>query len=134
MSINFPSIGFFDALMEQTAEGSDALEDVGDDDILFAADVEGNMFMVEFADRACVAVALGGNPNDMEFVLAGAIESWIKLLSATEDAEEFASLLHRDGIVSVACADDACYERFSELLPTLRKFFGGARSFNWAAS
>jgi hypothetical protein len=135
MPVTFPSIEFLQALMSEAAEGAEALASLGDEEILFAIDVDGRMFVIEFADRACVAVALSGNPNDMDFVLTGSQASWLDLLAVAVDEEKFRSLLRVGGPVEPVCAEEEeGLQRFELAFSALRTFFSGARSFDWSAS
>jgi hypothetical protein len=133
MSTVFPSIEFFTALMEQVPDGSGALEAVGDDDILLSAEVGDSVFMIELADRACVAVAFGANPNDMDFVLRGEPASWLELLAAARgDAAAFSALLGPGARVDVSNEDVLDEERFAQLLPAIQRLFAGAEAFEWS--
>jgi hypothetical protein len=134
MSVSFPSIEFLNALMSQAAEGDDVLASLADEEILFAIDVDGRMFVIELADRACVAVALSGNPNDMDFVLTGSQADWLDLLGAVADEEKFRTLMRPGGPIDPVCAEAEGLERFEVALPALRTFFGGARSVDWSAT
>jgi len=133
MSLVFPSIEFLNALMNEAAEGDDVLASLGEEEILFAIDVDGRMFVIEFAEQACVAVALSGNPNDMDFVLTGTQASWLDLLGAATDEEKFRSLVRPGGSVEPVCAEEEGLERFEVALPALRTFFAGAQAFDWSA-
>ena len=133
MPTTFPSIDFLKALMQEAPEGSDALASLGDDEILFGVNVGQYSFTVELAEKACVAVALGGNANDMDFVLTGPKEGWLALLDAAEDEEKFASILRSGGPVEPEFADESGHERLAKALPALRTFFAGARSIEWSA-
>jgi hypothetical protein len=134
MPITFPSIDFLNSLMHEAAEGKDVLSSLGDEEILFAIDVDGRMFVIELAEKACVAVALSGNPNDMDFVLTGTQASWLELLGAVADQEKFGALLRPGGPVEPVCAEEEGLARFELALPALRTFFAGAQSFDWAAT
>jgi hypothetical protein len=133
MSVVFPSIEFLKALMDEAAEGNDVLACLGDEEFLFAIDVGGRMFVIEFADRACVAVALSGNANDMDFVLTGTQASWLDLLDAVADEEKFRSLMRPGGVVEPVCAEEEGLERFEVALPALRTFFASAKSLDWSS-
>lgn len=133
MTLAFPSIEFLNALMNEAAEGDDVLASLGEEEILFAIDVDGRMFVIEFAEQACVAVALSGNPNDMDFVLTGTQASWLDLLAAATDEEKFRSLVRPGGLVEPVCAEEEGLERFEAALPALQTFFAGAQSFDWSA-
>ena len=100
---------------------------------VFAIDVDGRMFVIEFADRACVAVALSGNPNDMDFVLTGTQDSWLDLLAVVVDEAKFRSLLQVGGPVQPVCAEEDGLRRFELAFSAIRTFFSGARSFDWSA-
>ena len=132
MAAVFPSIEFFTRLMEQVPEGSGALEAVGDDDVLFSAEVGDSIFMVELAESSCVGVAFGANPNDMDFVFKGSPEGWLELLAASQGAEtEFLSLLGPGATVDVTAEGTLDEERFARLAPAIQKFFAGASAFEW---
>jgi hypothetical protein len=132
MPIIFPSLDFFSALKKQSPEGSDSLEAVGDDDIMIGVEIGQSVFMMELADRACVAVAPGGNPIDMDFILKGAPENWLKLLSSVGDADAFGALIGQGRAIGVD-SEVGGYDRFVELVPALRTLFAGAQSFDWTA-
>lgn len=82
MSVRFPSSEFFEALKDQIADDPDCMGPVGDCEAYCGFAVGDRLTVVEFDGRQCVAVVNGGNPIDLDFVVAGPTEAWNDMISA----------------------------------------------------
>ncbi|MGH0030770.1 MAG: hypothetical protein ACQGVC_13325 [Myxococcota bacterium] len=122
MGLTFPGLEFFQALQAGLAEdpSRDAL---APSEACCGVSVDGRLFVLEFDGHDCVAVAAGGNPIDLEFVLAGSAQGWREVLRGKPLDELLAS-----GALHIESDTDDGADLALAALPLLQAFFAQARS------
>ncbi len=132
MSVVFPSLEFFRTLQKGLAENRSSTEDVPPSEAYCGFSVDGQLFVVEFDGRECAAVVSGGNPIDLDFVLAGPRESWHEAI-AHGDARPLAELVESKAIRIASEADDGP-ELARAALPMLQIFLDQAQGMDVASA
>jgi hypothetical protein len=82
MSVRFPSPQFFEALKQRVADDPECMGAVDDCEAYCGFAIGDQLIVMEFDGRQCAAVVSGGNPLDLDFVLAGSPETWNDTVSA----------------------------------------------------
>ena len=130
MAMRFPSLEFWQALERLEQEKPISLLSEAGGDALIGLSVDEHAFMLEFEDGVCEAVALGGNPNDMDFTLSGPEEAWRELfarIGASDDvADCFEDLVGPSANIQVESLQDEGIELFASRRPLLEAFFAEA--------
>ena len=82
MSVSFPSLEFFQSLKDQLSADPACSEAVDPSEAYCGFAIGDALYVVEFDGRECAAVVHGGNPLDLDFVLAAPKEVWEKAIAA----------------------------------------------------
>ena len=130
MSVAFPSLEFFQTLQKGLAGNPSSAEDVPPSEAYCGFSVDGELFVFEFDGRACAAVVAGGNPLDLDFVLAGPKESWHEAF-ASSGARPLAELVESSAIQIESELDDGP-DLARAALPMLQVFLDQARGMDVA--
>lgn len=125
MSVVFPSVEFFTALQKGLAENPSSTEGIPSSEAYCGFSVGGQLFVFEFDGRECAAVVSGGNPLDLDFVLAAPSESWREAMTSASP-RPLAELLEREAIRIETEAEDGV-ELARAALPMLQAFVDQAR-------
>ncbi len=132
MDIPFPSTDFFHALrvaLEQEPGVTDSLDPC---EAYCGFEIDQQLYVFEFDGRECVAVVVGGNEIDLDFVLAGPTSAWqriIETLGASESEERATlSTLIDEGALEIRSTDDEGPELARAALPFLQVFLEQAGS------
>ncbi len=133
MSIPFPGAEFFSALREAMERDPGATESFDPCEAYCGFAIGENLYVFEFDGRQCVAVVVGGNELDLDFVIAGPTAGWQKIVEALEESvsENEATLpaLVERGELEIRSRDDEGAELARAALPFLQVFLEHARSF-----
>ncbi len=132
MSVVFPSLEFFRTLQKGLSENRPSTENVPPSEAYCGFSVDGQLFVVEFDGRECAAVVSGGNPIDLDFVLAGPSASWHEAI-AHGDARPLAELVESEAIRIESEADDGA-ELARAALPMLQIFLDQAQDMDVASA
>ena len=132
MSIAFPSVEFFQMLQKGLAENPSSTAGVPPSEAYCGLSVDGQLFVFEFDGRECAAVISGGNPLDLDFVLAGPRESWHEAIARGE-ARPLAELIE-SGAIQIESEVDDGPELARAALPMLQAFLDQAQGMDVASS
>ena len=83
MSVLFPSLEFFQALKKQLSADPECTRGVDPSEAYCGFAIGDSLYVVEFDGRECAGVVQGGNPLDLDFVLAAPGEVWEQAVAAT---------------------------------------------------
>ena len=123
----FPSVEFFLACQEALSKHPESVEGVPPSEAYCGFSIGGQLFVLEFDGHACAAVVAGGNPIDLDFVIAGPLDVWRRTF-----AERFATSL-----ADLIGAGDLVIESEEEegaaraALPMLQALLDRARDFEF---
>jgi hypothetical protein len=131
MSVVFPSLDFFLALQKGLAENASSAEGAPPSEAYCGFSIDGQIFVFEFDGRECAAVVYGGNPLDLDFVLAGSSESWLEAIA--KGARPLAELVESNAIQIESESDDGP-ELARAALPMLQAFLDQAQGLDFARS
>jgi len=127
MSLIFPSEEFFSVLQEGLAADAARTEGIEPSEAYCGFSVGEELFVFEFDGRTCAAVVRGGNPIDLDFVLAGPREVWLRALAlGDKDARSLEDLLAEKEL-SIESGTDDGPELARAALPMLQAFLDQAR-------
>jgi hypothetical protein len=95
--------------------------------------IDQSLYVFEFDGRQCVAMVVGGNELDLDFVIAGPTAAWRKIIEALEesasgDGATLPVLVER-GELEIRTTDDEGAELARAALPFLQIFLEHARGF-----
>ncbi len=134
MGVSFPSVAFFQALQNKVADDPKALTDLGPCEAYCGIAVGDRLFVLEFDGRKCAAVASGGNPLDLDFVLRGSDQAWEGLVSSlasggSEPAGRLAEQIEA-GALGIAAMDEEGVKLAHAALPFLQGFLALTRGLD----
>ncbi len=132
MSVVFPSLEFFRTLQKGLAENPSSTENVPPSEAYCGFSVDDQLFVFEFDGRECAAVVSGGNPIDLDFVLAGPSDSWQEAI-ARGVARPLAELVESEAIRIESEVDDGP-ELARAALPMLQSFLDQAQGLDVTGS
>jgi hypothetical protein len=132
MSLLFPSLEFFRTLQKGLAENPSCTENVPPSEAYCGFSVDDQLFVFEFDGRECAAVVSGGNPIDLDFVLAGSSECWKEVIAHGE-ARPLAEFIESESIRIESEGDDGS-ELARAALPLLQSFLDQAQGLDVAGS
>ena len=133
MGTSCPSFEFFEALAKK-AEQTEGLRVC---DTMFALAIGEGMVTVEFESPGVAVVARGGNPNDMDFVLTGSLDSWKNLFLAiarsggADAPPRIESLVGKGEGIALESDDNDAREQFNRCAASLQAFFDLARDLEF---
>ena len=137
MSVVFPSLEFFTALQEGMAENPASTEDIEPSEAYCGLDIDDDLFVLEFDGRACSAVVPGGNPLDLDFVLAASAETWQETITsivenAGADSQHTLAALVDKGTIEVRSETDDGPDLARAALGMLQAFLDQAKGLDIA--
>ncbi len=133
MSVRFPSLEFWKALQQQSKEDADAFEKLGYFDTSFGVKVGGELTSLRFEVYECTGVEEGGNPAELDFVLAASDEIWREMFDSVienggaDAAHTINSLTHLGDVIQVEYEDPEGHDRFYRFMASIQAFFDLAR-------
>ena len=127
-AVRFPSVEFFKALAERVEAEPALLEEVPPSEAYCGIGVGESLYVLEFDGRSCAGVAPGGNPLDLDFVLAGSSEAWRKAIDSvmTGGSDSLAALVEA-GTLEIRADDDEGRDAARATLTFLQAFLVAAR-------
>lgn len=132
MAVPFPSLQFFQALQQRTKDDQARFEKLGYCDTRFGVKVGDALYAVAFEVYECVEVSEGGDPAELDFVLAGPPEAWREMVEAivrnqgADAAHTLNTLSHVGDVIQVEFEDPEGYDRFFRYMATIQEFFDQA--------
>jgi hypothetical protein len=133
MAVEFPSLAFFQALQQRTKEEHARFEKLGYCDTSFGVKVGDRLYSVAFEVYECVDVGEGGDPSQLDFVLAGSLETWREMLRSILDhggadaAHTLNTLTHLGTTLVVEFEDAEGHDKLFRYMASLQEFFDQAR-------
>ncbi len=132
MSVPFPSREFFETLRQRIADDPAIMVKVDPSEAYCGLAVGDDLYVMEFDGRGVAAVAFGGNPLDLDFVLEGSRETWRETISAIgdhvgADANHTLAALVRSGAIKIRSENDEGPELASAALDFLQAFLDQAQ-------
>ncbi len=129
MSVPFPSLDFFISLKTRIEADSTRMDGVDPSEAYCGLAIGDGFYVMEFDGRGCAGIMHGGNPLDLDFVLAGSREMWCEAISAIgehggADADHTLEALVRSGAIEVQSEDEEGSARAA--LGFLQKFLDQA--------
>lgn len=125
MSLPFPSLEFFEALKKSLAENSASTEGVTPSEAYCGFAIDDSLYVLEFDGRECSAVVSGGNPLDLDFVVAAPRVVWRELIAKGE-AQTLAKGIEAGAVRIETEADDGKQLALAAL-PMLQAFVDQAQ-------
>jgi hypothetical protein len=132
MSVLFPSLEFFEGLRAQLSADPECTEDVGPSEAYCGFAIGDSLYVVEFDGRECAAVVHGGNPLDLDFVLAAPREVWEGAVTSIIEGVGSDPILERlieEGAIEIRSEVDDGPDMAREALGFIQRFFEQARHF-----
>ncbi len=131
MSVHFPSLEFFEALKKRLGEDPGSMADVEPSEAYCGLAIGDRLFVLEFEGHQCVAAVHGGNPIDLDFVIAGSIGIWQEAVQSVAMGETRNTLteLVEKGELEIQSEDPDGNELARGALPFLEAFLGHAKGF-----
>ncbi len=131
MSVRFPSIEFFEALKKRLEEDTVSMADVEPSEAYCGLEIGDRLFVLEFEGHECVAAVPGGNPIDLDFVLAGSTDIWQTAVQSVVKGETRNTLteLVEKGALEIQSEDPDGNELARSALPFLEAFLSQAKGF-----
>ena len=131
MSVHFPSLEFFEALKKRLEEDAGSMADVEPSEAYCGLEIGDRLFVLEFEGHECVAAVPGGNPIDLDFVLAGSTDVWQTAVQSAAEGEAQNTLteLVERGKLEIQSEDLDGNELARGALPFLEAFLGLAKGF-----
>lgn len=127
-AVRFPSVEFFQALAERVEAEPALLEDASPSEAYCGIGIGESLYVLEFDGRSCAGVAPGGNPLDLDFVLAGSGETWRKAIeSAAIGGSDSLAALVEAGTLEIRADDDEGRDAARATLTFLQAFLAAAR-------
>jgi hypothetical protein len=132
MSVRFPSLEFFEALKKRLEEDAGSMADVEPSEAYCGLAIGDRLFVLEFEGHQCVAAVHGGNPIDLDFVIAGSIGIWQEAVQSVAMGETRNTLteLVEKGRLEIQSEDPDGNELARGALPFLEAFLGQAKGFD----
>lgn len=133
MPIPFPSLEFFEALMQRTKEDSAAFEKLGYCDTTFGVAIGDERYTVRFEVFECVGVEAGVDPGEVDFVLSAPREVWTEMVESivrnrgADAAHTINTLSHVGEVVKVLYEDPEGHDRLFRFMASIQEFFDQAR-------
>jgi len=137
MAIPFPSLEFFQALQQKVKEDPE-FEKLGVCDTSFGVRIGDALFSLHFEVYECVDVREGGNPAELDFVLAGPLDVWREMIDAivehggADAAHTLNSLTHLGDVIQVEYEDPEGHDRMYRFMASIQAFFDLARQLEIA--
>ncbi len=131
MNVRFPSLEFFEALKKRLEEDAGSMADVEPSEAYCGLAIGDRLFVLEFEGHQCVAAVHGGNPIDLDFVIAGSIGIWQEAVQSVAMGETRNTLteLVEKGRLEIQSEDPDGNELARGALPFLEAFLGQAKGF-----
>jgi hypothetical protein len=129
MPVRFPSLEFFQALQQRTKEDSPRFEKLGYCDTRFGIRVGDALYSAEFEVYECVDVREGGDAAELDFVLAGASETWREMVESivrnggADAAHTLNTLSHIGDVIKVEFEDPEGFDKFYRYMASIQEFF-----------
>ena len=132
MSIQFPSIEFFQALQRLEPETSVEVPDY----TFFGLELGDVPFMLELEDGRCASASMGGNPNDLDFILAASADTWRTMFEniakhGGADGGHTLTALLESGAMELRHMEDEGRERFEDATASLQALFDAAQHLSF---
>jgi hypothetical protein len=133
VALSFPSLAFFQALQQRTKEAADRFEKLGTCDTTFGVKVGDELYSVAFEVYECVDVREGGEPQDLDFVLVGSLETWKEMLRSilenggADAGHTLNTLTHLGRSLRADFVDAEGHDKLFRFMATLQEFFDQAQ-------
>lgn len=133
MSVVFPSLEFFESLRAELSADPTSTLSVGPSEAYCGFAIGDSLYVVEFDGRECAAVAHGGNPLDLDFILAAPREVWKRAVAAITDegagGDSSLEQLIEQGAIEIRSEVDDGAELARAALGFVQLFFDQAKRF-----
>lgn len=129
MALQFPSLQLFQALQQRTVDARDVFEKLGYCDTRFGVRVGDALYTIGFEVYECVEIAEGGDPDKLDFVLAGPARLWREMLEAirahggADAAHTLNTLTHQGDVMQVEYSDAEGHDKFYRYMASIQEFF-----------
>ena len=133
MAVRFPSLEFFQALQQRTKQDHEVFEKLGYCDTRFGVRIGDTLYSVAFEIYECVEVGLGGDPAQLDFVLAAPEALWKEMLESIRKHggagidHSLNTLTHLGDVMKVQYQDSEGHDKFYRYMATIQEFFDQAR-------
>jgi hypothetical protein len=133
MALTFPSLAFFQALQQRTKEAAERFEKLGYCDTTFGVKVGDELYTVGFEVYECVDVREGGDPEQLDFVLVGSLETWREMLRSILEnggagaGQSLNTLTHLGRTLRAEFVDPEGHDKLFRFMATLQEFFDQAQ-------
>jgi len=130
--IPFPSLEFFQALMQRTKDAAATFEKLGYCDTSFGVAIGEDRYTVRFEVYECVGVEPGADPGAVDFVLCAPREVWTEMVEAivrnrgADAAHTLNTLSHVGDAVKVEYEDPEGHDRLFRFMASIQEFFDQA--------
>lgn len=133
MSVVFPSLEFFESLRAELSADPASTLGVDPSEAYCGFAIGDSLYVVEFDGRECAAVVHGGNPLDLDFILAAPREVWKRAVAAITDegagGDSSLEQLIEQGAIEIRSEVDDGPELAREALGFIQLFFDQAKRF-----
>ncbi len=133
MSVLFPSLEFFESLRAQLSADSECTQAVGPSEAYCGFAIGDSLYVVEFDGRECTAVVHGGNPLDLDSILAAPRGIWeqavAEIIDGVAASNPVLERLIEQGAIEIGSAVDDGPELARAALGFIQLFFDQARHF-----
>ncbi len=133
MSVVFPSLEFFESLRAEFSLDPGSTLDVDPSEAYCGFAIGDSLYVVEFDGRECAAVVHGGNPLDLDFILAAPREVWKRAVAAITDegagGDSSLEQLIEQGAIEIRSEVDDGQELARAALGFIQLFFDQAKRF-----
>ncbi|MFQ5416138.1 MAG: hypothetical protein ACE5FL_03710 [Myxococcota bacterium] len=139
MAIKFPSLDFFEALKKRTTEDVHTFEKLGYCDTSFGLRIGDTLYTVRFEVYECVEVSSGGDPTELDFVLAASESIWCEMIrnilesGGADAAHTLNTLSHLGDQMQIEYDDPEGHDRFYRFMASIQEFFDQARHLDVSA-
>ena len=134
MSVTFPSLEFFSNLQTALSADEARTRHVSPSDAYCGLAIGDQLFVIEFDGRSCSAVAQGGNPLDLDFVVSGTDEAWHQAIGAISTGSGGPShavpALVARGVLEIQSESEDGDESAVAAMSLLQAFLDGARDLD----
>jgi hypothetical protein len=133
VALAFPSLAFFQALQQRTKEAADRFEKLGYCDTSFGVKVGDELYSVAFEVYECVDVREGGEPDELDFVLVGSLDTWKEMLRSivenggADATHTLNTLTHLGRTLRADFVDPEGHDKLFRFMATLQEFFDQAQ-------
>jgi hypothetical protein len=133
MPIRFPSLAFFQALQQRTKDAHDVFEKMGTCDTRFGVRIGDQLYAITFDVYDCTDVREGGNPAELDFVLAAPPPVWNAMIESIRKHggagidHTLNTLTHLGDVVKVEYEDAEGHDKLYRFMATIQEFFDQAR-------